>query len=133
MAALTKTQLDHATKRLNEQKNAYIKRKLAALGAQPERIEYSESEKTAMIHDGRATVKAGYNAGYRFYGMEFGDGFDYPMTPEMAAAQQAYDTWEAAAEAIRCEGNRIMQSVLDDLIMSPDGKAALERIAAAFV
>lgn len=131
MATLNKTQLAHATKRLSEQKSAYIKSKLAALGEPPELIEYSDSEKTAMIYDGRATIKKGCSADAVRWST-FGSLFDYPLTPEMVAAQQAHDAWEAAAEAIRCEAKRIMQSVLDELIMSPNGKAALDYIAQAF-
>lgn len=132
MAALTRMQLDHATLRLEEQTAAFIRHKLDELGEQPKLIEHSGSEKTAMLHDGRATVKADYSADRRTYGMEFGDGFDYPMTPEMEAARRAHEAWEAEAEAIRAKAHRIKQSVLDELIMSPDGKAALDRIAQAF-
>lgn len=132
MPALTKTQLDHATKRLEEQKQAFVRRKLTELGDQPEVSEYSDAEKTRMIRSGEAKLSLEYNAGSAFYGRHIGDFFAYPMTPEMAAVKQAHDDWQAAARAIREEADRIMQNVLDELIMSPDGKAALDRIAAAF-
>lgn len=132
MPALTKTQLDHATKRLEEQKQAFIRRKLAVLGDEPEVPEYTDAEKTRMIRSGEAKLSLDYNAGSIFYGRHIGDFFDYPMTLEMSKAKAAYDDWKGAVRAIREEADRIMQGVLDELIMSPDGKAALDRIAVAF-
>ena len=124
MPALTKTQLDHATKRLDEQKQAFVRRKLAVLGDEPEVPEYTDAEKTRMIRSGEAKLSLDYNAGSVFYGRTVGSFFDYPMTLEMSKARAACDDWEAAARAIRGEADRIMQGVLDELIMSPNGKAA---------
>lgn len=132
MPALTKLQLDHATKRLEEQKRAFIQRKMAPLGDEPEKIEYSDAEKTAFIRSGAAKLDSKLEASSVHYGRAVGSLFIYPTTAAMVAAEEARNAWEIAARAIRDEADRIMQGVLDELIMSPDGKAALDRIAAAF-
>jgi hypothetical protein len=83
-----------------------------------------------MIRAGKAVLKPREMLG------EYTDltpAYTYPLSPEAQAQQDAYDAWQASFESVKAEADKIKQSVLDELIMSPDGKAALERIAAAFV
>lgn len=130
MAALNKTQLDHAKSRVETAMAAYIHRQMAAIGEEPDVREYSDEEKLAMIRAGTAKLKAKYTYddphGYltRF--------FEYALTPEMAEAATKLDVWQKAAAKINADAEAIKTTLIDELVMSPDGTAALTRIAAAF-
>jgi len=127
MAALTKAQIVHAVLRLSQQKAAYIAKHTAHLGKCPEVDEPDEDEKRAMIVAGTAKLRPDIsNFCY------WRDAFDYPITPGRVAAEAAQAAWEAQYNEVEAKAEAIYQGVLDELIMSPDGKAALERIAAAF-
>jgi len=132
MPALTKTQIEHATKRLDEQKNAYITRMLKPLGPRPPAMEFTTEEKTAMIRSGVAKLRPDYDADSVCYSRRIGDFFDYPLTDAQKAASAAVEAWDAQAQAIRDAASAIYEGMIDELIMSPDGKSALDRIAAAF-
>jgi len=131
MPALSKAQVEHATMRLELHRAKYVQRMMALLGEEPKAPEYTDEQKTAMIRSGEAKLKSKYVADTHTY-TEVGNLFDFPKSEAMIAAEAAHAAWEAQADIIRAEADRIYQSALDDLIMAPDGKAALERIAAAF-
>jgi hypothetical protein len=131
MASLTKTQLEHAKSRVATAMAAYIHRQMASIDEEPDVQEYDNSQKLAMIRSGTATLKAKYHGdndphGYltRFY--------DYTDTPEMTEARAKLATWKAARDKIDADAAAIEAKLIDELVMSPDGTAALERIAAAF-
>jgi len=129
MAALTKTQLDHAQKRIKEAMEKYIARKIAPLGKKPEEVEFTDDEKIKMIRAGTAKVKKDQN--YDRYGGLYAF-FDYPLTSEMMANAAAAAGWEKAVDKVRSTAHVVKERLLDELIMAPDGAAALARIATAF-
>jgi hypothetical protein len=131
MPALSKAQVEHATMRLEQHRAKYVQRMTAPLGEEPEVPEYTDEQKTAMIRSGEAKLKPKYAADTHAY-TDVGNLFDFPKIGAMLAAEAAHAAWGAQVDAIRAEADRIYQSALDDLIMAPDGKAALDRIAAAF-
>lgn len=128
MPALTKTQLEHAKTRIAAAKAAYIHRETASLGVEPDVTEYDDEQKISMIHAGAAVLKP---ITRRTYG-ELTNFFTYVDTPEMAAARERHKVWTVSSERVTAEADAKEQSLLDELIMSPDGKAALEKIAATF-
>lgn len=127
MPALTKTQLDHAKHRLAEAKNTHVAQQIMLLGQEPEQPELTEQQKQNMIRNGTAVLRS--NFGRYTY---LHDAFDYPLPPELAAQAAAYKAWEAKCEDVRNKADAIEQGVIDELVMSPDGMAALKRIADAF-
>lgn len=130
MAALNKTQLEHAKTRVNAAMAAYVHRSMAALGEEPDVREFSDEEKLAMIRNGEAKLRAKVNAD-RCYGELLGF-FEYADTPQMAEARIKLAAWEVARDAIKDKANTTKEQLIDELVMSPDGTATLARIAAAF-
>lgn len=130
MAALNKTQLEHAKTRVAAAMAAFIHRSMAALGEEPDVCEFSGEEKLAMIRSGEAKLRAKINANH-CYG-ELLDFFEYTDTQQMAEARIKLATWEVARDAIKDKANATQEQLIDELVMSPDGTAALARIAAAF-
>lgn len=131
MASLTKTQLEHAKSRVATAMAAYIHRQMASIGEQPDVQEYDDSQKLAMIRSGTATLKAKYHGDSDPYG-HLTNFFNYTDTPEMTEARAKLKVWEAARDKIDADAATIEAKLIDELVMSPDGTAALERIAAAF-
>ena len=103
MAALTKTQLDHAKTRLAAAKAKFIDQRMALLGVEPEVPEHTDQEKEDMIRTGTATLLHSSTWSGRYHSDPFGF-FAYPDSPTM----------------------------IDELVMAPDGVVALKRIAEAF-
>lgn len=131
MASLTKTQLEHAKSRVTTAMAAYIHRQMATIGEEPDVQEYDDSQKLAMIRSGAATLKAKYHGDNDFHGY-LTCFFDYTDTPQMAETRAKLAAWEAARDKINADATAIEAKLIDELVMSPDGTAALERIAAAF-
>ncbi len=131
MASLTKTQLEHAKSRVTTAMVAYIHRQMATIGEEPDVQEYDDSQKLAMIRSGTATMKAKYHGDNDPYG-HLTNFFNYTDTPEMTEARAKLKVWEAARDKIDADAATIEAKLIDELVMSPDGTAALERIAAAF-
>lgn len=129
MPNLTKTQLEHAKTRITEAKRVYIAYSLAPFGDEPQVPEYTDAEQIAMIRKGHATLKEG--AGPNRY-CHLLSQFDYPRTPLMQEAQGKLDAWKIHNNAIRETADKLEQKLLDELIMSPDGAAALARISEIF-
>lgn len=130
MAALTKTQLDHAKTRIAAAMAAYIHRHMAVLGEEPDVQEYDDGQKIAMIHAGAAVLKSKYRNDDSYGHLT--DFFTYPDTPEMTAARTASKLWTEAQNKVHADANRLVQMLLDELVMSPNGAAALVRIAEVF-
>ena len=130
MAALTKTQLDHAKTRLAAAKAKFIDQRMALLGEEPGVQEYDDEQKITMIRIGVAVFKPKYRDDDP-YG-HFTSFFTYPDTPEMTAARTAGKIWTEAQNKVHADANRLEQMLLDELVMSPNGAAALARIAEAF-
>jgi hypothetical protein len=129
MAALTKTQLDHAKQRVSEAKQKLIERRIAMLGPRPNHFDLTTQEQIAHIKTGTATLKTDMNfASYT----KLVDAFDYRLTAQQQGLKNAYDTWAAKADAIKEAATAIEQNLIDELVMSPDGVSALQRITAAF-
>ena len=129
MPSLTKTQIEHAIKRLDERMQEYIERKMAPLGPKPEAPRLTFDQMVEMIRIGKAVLKPREKLN------EYTDltpAYTYLLNPEDQIKQDMHDAWKLALKKTTEEAEAIKQSVLDELIMSPDGKAALERIAAAF-
>lgn len=124
MPALTKTQLEHAKQRVRECRAKFIAARTMPLGDEPEPTSYTPDEKVAMIRSGSATLKK--NVWAR---TDLQDAFDYPFD---AVKQLAYDAWHAKVNVIITEADAIEAGLIDELVMSPDGVSALQRIAAAF-
>lgn len=128
MAALTKTQLEYAKTRIAAAKAAYIHRHMAALGEEPDVTEYTEEQKEALIRDHKAVLKP---PGKRPYSRDVSDFFDYVDTQAMATQRALLATWTAGKKAIEAHAEATEKKLLDELIMAPDGAAALARIADA--
>lgn len=124
---LTRIQITHAQTRIEQAKAAWLKTKFAALGKQPEVDEYTVAEKLNFIRSGQATlIDEPRNYSY------VTDQFTYPVLGKHVEQQAAYDAWDKARVAIHAEAQGIEDELVDQLIMSPDGSAALARIAEAF-
>lgn len=131
MAALTKTQLDHAKTRIAAAKNAFIHRQMAALGEKPDgSIDYGDEQKLAMVRSGQAKLKAKLGLSDRYCNVT--DFFDYPLTTAMDETKAAAEKWQDEAARIRTEAEAKEEALLDELIMAADGKAALNKIATTF-
>lgn len=128
MATLTKTQLEHAKTRISEAKRAYIQSRLALFGEEPDVRCFTHDEKVAMIRNAVATLKPGDHGRH----CNVTDEFTYPATPEMVEQQEALECWKIHSKGITASANALEQTLLDELIMSPDGAAALLRISATF-
>lgn len=131
MAALTKTQLDHAKTRLAAAKAKFIDQRMALLGVEPEMPEYTDREKEDMIRAGTATLLHSATWSGRYHSNPFGF-FVYPDSPIMIAQRAAKTAWNARHNAVLAEADVIENGLLDELVMAPDGVAALKRIAEAF-
>lgn len=129
MPNLTKTQLEHAKTRITEAKRVYIACSLAPFGDKPQVPEYTDAEQIAMIRKDHATLKE--NASFDRC-CHLLSQFDYPRTPLMQEAQGKLDAWKTHNSAIRETADKLEQKLLDELIMSPDGAAALARISEIF-
>lgn len=124
---LTRIQITHAQSRIKQAKNKYLQIKLAALGDAPKVDKYTDAEKLVFIRSGQAT----FNKTSDFYGYVM-NAFTYPVLGKYVEQQAAYDAWNKARDDIHTEAQRIEDELVDQLIMSPDGNAALTRIAEAF-
>lgn len=124
---LTRIQITHAQTRIKQAKDAWLKTKLAALGKQPEVDEYTVAEKLNFIRSEQATFNKTSNP----YG-HITNAFTYPVLDKHVEQQAAYDAWSKACDDIRTKAQSIEDELVDQLIMSPDGSAALARIAEAF-
>ncbi len=124
---LTRIQITHAQLRIEQAKNKYLQIKLAALGKSPEIDEYTDAEKLDFILSGRAT----FDETSDLYGYVT-NAFTYPVLGKHVEQQAAYDAWVKARDDIHTEAQRIEDELVDQLIMSPDGNAALTRIAEVF-
>ena len=129
MATLTRTQIDHAKHRMYEAKQAYITARTEHLGQRPTVIDFSPTEKLEMVRKGTARLKDSVDTDR--YG-HFLAAFDYPSTRAQLTSQAALKKWQAAVDAVTAKAQKIETQLLDELIMSPDGAAALARIAGAF-
>lgn len=128
---LTRTQITHAQKRIEQAKTAYINAKLAALGEKPKVGDYTHAEKLAFIRSGQATLTTDAENLRHNYNTVVNQ-FTYPVLGTHVEQQAAYDAWDKACDAVRAEAQGIEDELIDQLIMSPDGSAALARIAEAF-
>lgn len=130
MAALNKTQLEHAKSRVAAAMTAYIHRNMAAIGEEPDVQEYDDAQKLAMIRQGQAVLKAKYIDDDPYGRLT--SFFTYADTPAMTEARAKQAVWEASKNGVTAKANAIEEQLIDELVMSPDGTAALARIAAAF-
>lgn len=131
MATLTKTQLEHAKTKVKAAAAARLQAFRRTLGDRPQVPEYTPGERRAMILDGTATPNVtDFEDDIRY--KPFADCFDYPSKPEMAAAQALVDAYDAKVHAEEEVVDTIKDALIDELVMSPDGMAALAKIAAAF-
>lgn len=128
MATLTCSQLKHAEARIAQHRDAYITRETAKLGKRPTTLDYTVEEKLAFIRSGKATLK---NTSAHYY-RHVTDAFDYLDTPAMKKSRAALAAWSDASNAVIEKADKIEAALLDELIMSPDGAAALAYIAKAF-
>lgn len=124
---LTRIQITHAQLRIEQAKKKYLQIKLATLGDAPKVDKYTDAEKLAFIRSGQAT----FNKTSGLYGC-ITNAFTYPVLGKHVEQQAVYDAWNKAHDAIIAEAQSIEDELVDQLIMSPDGNAALTRIAEAF-
>jgi hypothetical protein len=132
MAVLTKTQLEHAKSRVAAAKDAYVHRQMAALGEKPDVVEFDDEQREAMIRTGVAVLKPNNSWGRSNYCSDPFNYFTFPDSPALKEQRQKRKAWEEAATGINRKAHDIASSLLDELIMAPDGVAALKRIADAF-
>jgi hypothetical protein len=132
MPTLTKTQLDHAKQKVENTRNKALAKFRESLGDEPVIPEYTADEKKAMILDGRARPKKDLDFEENVRYVPFSDLFDYPTTGAMVEAADNLKVWEAALKVEQKRLAIIEERLIDELIMSPDGMAALAKIAAAF-
>jgi hypothetical protein len=132
MAALTKTQLEHAKAKVQ----TLVAGKLAAirtvLGPQPEVIELSDEQKHTMVLDGSAKLDLTKDFSKTPYYENLYYWYIFPTTGEMVNQQFAHDTWQKAYDIEAAKVRATEEQVIDELVMSPDGMSALNKIAAAF-
>lgn len=126
MAVLTKTQLEYAKARIGDAKKKYIEVNMP--GDPPETLDYTVEEKLTMIAAGDAKLKRPSTDSYGYLTAAF----SYPLTVEMQLAADAYEKWSQTRDAVWAEANKREEMLLDELIMSSDGAAALARIAEVF-
>ena len=131
MAALTKTQLEHAKGKVANAASARMDAFCIKFGERPKVPEFTPAERRAMILGGTATIKKDLDFEDIFY-RSFSDFFDYPPKPEVVAAQAQAEAWDAAVRAEQAKVDAISEALIDELVMSPDGMAALAKIATAF-
>ncbi len=124
---LTRIQITHAQLRIKQAKNKYLQIKLAALGDAPKVDKYTNAEKLAFIRSGQATFDRTFDL-YDYVT----NAFTYPVLGKHVEQQATYDAWNKARDAIIAEAQRVEDELIDQLIMSPDGSAALARIAEVF-
>lgn len=129
MASLTKTQLDHAKGKVQTAATKKIDEFKKTLGARPLFTDFTSKEKEAFIRAGKAILKDG--ASFDSYGY-LGSSFNFPDTPAMKKQRKLCEAWDAEVkkESLRIEG--IKDRLIDELVMSPDGMEALNKIALAF-
>ena len=132
MPTLTKTQLDHAKQKVATLVASRMAAFIATLGPEPEVPEFTPAERRAMILGGTATIKANLDFEESIRYEPFVRCFDFPKKPGMTAAQEALDAYNLAIHTERAKINVIEERVVDELVMSPDGMAALTKIAEAF-
>jgi hypothetical protein len=132
MPALTKTQLDHAKQKVENARNKALAKFRESLGDEPVVPKYTADEKKAMILDGRAKPKKDLDFEESIRYCSFSDQFKYPVTSAMIKAADNLKVWEAALEHEQKRLAIIEERLVDELVMSPDGMAALAKIAAAF-
>lgn len=131
MAALTKTQLEHAKTRLAAAKAKFIEQRMASHGVEPEEPKHTDREKEDMIRAGLATLTRPATWSGRYHSDPFGF-FIYPDSSVMAAQRAARVAWNAHHDAALADADAIENGLLDELVMAPDGVAALKRIAEVF-
>ena len=129
MPTLTKTQIAYATQKIDKLSKLRLYEFHQQLGPKPVTPSYTYDEKLAIIKDGRAVISNPQQTHRCWDVTEF---FSYPSTPEMEAAAFKQKAWEKAVAAEESRLSAIEERLLDELVMSPDGTAALEKIAQAF-
>lgn len=125
---MNQTQLNRIELRINQAVAAALTAFVATLPPEPDVIEYTDAEKVGMIRTGVATLKTPVPE----YRNELVDFFDYPPTTEMQLADEMRTAWDRDYEAERNRLNTIKERLLDEAILSKDGMAVLDKIAAAF-
>jgi hypothetical protein len=128
MPNLTKLQLNHAEQRINEAKTDYITKYTKPFGDKPTVQVLTEDKKIALIKSGKAVLKGNHSSYYR--GLT--EHFTYPVSKESLKQQAVLDKWQEQVNAVSTKAEKLKQTLLDELIMSPDGAAALARIATTF-
>lgn len=129
MPTLTKTQIAYATQKIDKLSKLRLSEFRQQLEPRPVTPSYTYDEKLAMIKDGRAVIS---DPQQTHGGWDVTGFFSYPSTPEMEAAALESKNWEKAISAEESRLSAIKERLLDELVMSPDGVAALEKIAQAF-
>lgn len=132
MPTLTKTQLEHAKAKVANLVAARMQAFYKTLGPRPKMPEFTPAERRAMILGGTATIKPNFDFEASFRYESFVSCFNFPPKPGMVAAQQALDAYDQAVTDERAKISAIEERVIDELVMSPDGMAALAKIAEAF-
>lgn len=132
MPALTKTQLDHAKAKVAALVTARMAAFTGAAGPKPKVPQYTPEERRAMILDGRATIKQELDFENTCNYASIASRFNFPLTGAMVSAQLAADAWQKAHDDEHAKVCAIKERVIDELVMSPDGMAALTKIAEAF-
>jgi hypothetical protein len=130
MPALNKTQINHACRRIEEARRKYVAKHIEALPELPRTVEMTYAEKITMIRTGKATLKEDKNLHSRY--SDITDAFIYSLSDEALYFEQELEKHNAAVAKIKTAADAIEQQLIDELIMSPDGTAALARIATAF-
>jgi hypothetical protein len=132
MAALTKTQLEHAKAKVEAAYSAAMTKFVAALGTEPDEIQFTDAEKRAMVLDGRAKPDPKQDFAASRYYVPMQDVFIFPKTGAMIENEAAIEAWNALINTERARLNIVKEQLIDELVMSPDGMSALTKIAAAF-
>jgi hypothetical protein len=128
MATLTKIQLNHAEQRIQEAKSAYVIKHTKVFGDEPKVTNLTDEEKYTLIENGKATLIRPVNDRYGY----LTNAFKYPVSKASQTQQAARDKWQASVNTVKAKADKLERQLMDELIMSPDGAAALARIAAVF-
>lgn len=126
MPTLTRTQLEHARQRVAQTAAERLTAFKEKLGKAPHCADFTTEEKKALILSGKAKL-----IDINYYGYAYNN-YTYPQTAEMKKANVAHKEWTKKVQAEQARLNKIQASVIDELVMSPDGMDALARIAKAF-
>jgi hypothetical protein len=134
MPALTKNQLDHAKRKVDQALRQKLTVFSEKLGDRPVVPQLSVETMVSLVRTNKATLKVldGRYVSGGYLPDVLKVLYDFPLPKEAAKLQEQAKKWDAAFQAEEKRLTAIKEKLIDELVMSPDGMAALEKIYAAF-